>query len=362
MANILQVIKKFFPAQMKNPYNLIRSLEKEGLLNIFYKSLKRDKKNEITSMSENFRDLLESMSKAYYTVVRRNVLFLDELKKINNLIKECKVEAVLTKGVYLVCEIYKDVGLRGMTDVDILIRKTDLAAFSKLLFSLGYNFYPGQVLIKDMEGNFVPQNKFLNSIMFEKKTETDTLFLHLHWNLSNAVFNEYFTAKIPTEYIWKEGLVKFGKSQSSFFRNELGNFYCLTPEFNFLYLCCHTLKHFYNRLVLLYDLAMLLKKVDFNKLAYLCTAFKVFRPVFTALILIEHIFNFRDRNYRHLTKESLQSFKPVNFNVLDRFYINLILSNNRHHYFAILPILAEKKLGFEKHLFEITHNLLKFKK
>lgn len=49
------------------------------------------------------------------------------------------IRAILLKGTHLALFVYRDVGMRPMADVDILVRKADLSAAENLLLGCGYS-------------------------------------------------------------------------------------------------------------------------------------------------------------------------------------------------------------------------------
>lgn len=90
-----------------------------------------------------------------------NKLPNDEQKKINNIVKarninslnifndflilakaltQKKIEFIPLKGIHLQMLVYRNINLRPIRDIDLLIRENDLEVFLSCMFSLGYRF------------------------------------------------------------------------------------------------------------------------------------------------------------------------------------------------------------------------------
>ncbi len=71
-------------------------------------------------------------------ILRKNLILR---KKTAEIIKEFKnkgIDSLILKGIYLAFSVYPDVGLRPMTDVDLLVKKEDLDRITDILKELRY--------------------------------------------------------------------------------------------------------------------------------------------------------------------------------------------------------------------------------
>mgnify|MGYP001274443153 CR=1 FL=1 len=68
----------------------------------------------------------------------RNQLLLAELKRLLAALRERGVEVMLLKGAALIHRHYRDPGIRPMSDLDILVRPSDMGAVYALLRERGW--------------------------------------------------------------------------------------------------------------------------------------------------------------------------------------------------------------------------------
>ena len=69
----------------------------------------------------------------------RNMLWLRELARLLRGLGDRGIDVMVLKGAYLASTVYGDPGLRAMKDVDVLVRRCDLAAAYRALGELGYD-------------------------------------------------------------------------------------------------------------------------------------------------------------------------------------------------------------------------------
>lgn len=83
-------------------------------------------------------EVVKSLKKMYYSNLARNILLYDELSKILTAFKKAGIDTIVLKGAFLAEEIYKNIGLRQMSDIDLLIKKENLQKakieFTKLMY------------------------------------------------------------------------------------------------------------------------------------------------------------------------------------------------------------------------------------
>lgn len=61
-----------------------------------------------------------------------------EFREVRSVLAECGLPTLIRKGIYLASAVYPEPSLRYMTDIDLLIRRTDAASFKEPLERLGY--------------------------------------------------------------------------------------------------------------------------------------------------------------------------------------------------------------------------------
>ena len=86
-------------------------------------------------------DVVEKLKKQYLANASRNTILFHQLDIIVSNLNEKNIPVILLKGAHLAEFVYKDISLRPMSDIDILVKKEDLAKVVKIAFSEGYRFF-----------------------------------------------------------------------------------------------------------------------------------------------------------------------------------------------------------------------------
>jgi hypothetical protein len=138
-------------------------------------------------------EVRQHLSEEYYASVRRQMVFNAELEPVLAALHAHGVVPLLLKGVVLAETTYPDVGLRPMTDIDILVHAADLPRVCEALQRLGYHTTTAAAKLDD---------EFFNGeLSFAKGTHTETLAIEFHQNL---VHHWNFTAplKVDSDALW----------------------------------------------------------------------------------------------------------------------------------------------------------------
>jgi hypothetical protein len=167
----------------------------------------------------------------------RNVLLAGELVRVAHLFGEAGVEPLAYKGPALAVQAYGDLSLRRFIDLDVIVRRRDVARAGELLLSLGF---------AKPEGLTPAHEKFLlrrqHNLAF--KGDGGKLTVELHWEVSPAPF-----ASVPLgEGAWERA------STVTLHGAEVK---CLAPEDLLLALAVHGTKHLWERLAWVCDVAAL---------------------------------------------------------------------------------------------------------
>lgn len=89
-------------------------------------------------------DLLErALYRTYVDTVRINTALYDQLAQLAQEATRFRLKIVVLKGAYLAKYAYGDLGLRPMSDLDILVRDDDLDAAEHMMWRLGYRHIDG---------------------------------------------------------------------------------------------------------------------------------------------------------------------------------------------------------------------------
>ncbi len=112
---------------------LIAEAHKQGVAPYLHTILRRPnfaKKHE-TGHTEQLRQ-------SYLFIAAQNMLTLRDAEIILTAFQKSGIPAAGLKGIFLLENVYDDVGARSMNDIDLLVRKQDLPQCLKLMRELGY--------------------------------------------------------------------------------------------------------------------------------------------------------------------------------------------------------------------------------
>lgn len=83
-------------------------------------------------------DLHKKLHRAFLINASRNTLFLHEAGNILASLKAASISAIGLKGLYLLENVFENVGMRFMSDLDILLHKEDIPSALSICQALGY--------------------------------------------------------------------------------------------------------------------------------------------------------------------------------------------------------------------------------
>lgn len=131
----------------------------------------------------------EKLNQLHLSNTVRNMLIMHDVEIILRSLQKAGVPAAGLKGIYLLENIYPDIGARSMNDIDLLVRKPDLPICLAVMGELGYqpNTY-FNLADKNIDTKHVPPMKKESGPLVE-----------LHWTLLEE--DEPFT--IDAEALWE---------------------------------------------------------------------------------------------------------------------------------------------------------------
>jgi len=204
----------------KDRGRLVDRMFKEGLAGLFYKNLCRA--GLLDTLNDDKR---EKLRRRYYRTVYTNLRRIHDLQQVLGRTNAEKIPVVLLKGIVLLEQVYQDIGLREMTDIDLWVLKKDYPGLIRILISQGY--------VRDP----VYPNTF--------RKGTTIIGLHTHFLGADRIEARKLLLKGGQESVYaKTRIISFGG------RNAL----CLNPYDQVLYLGLHALKHNVSHLIWLVDI------------------------------------------------------------------------------------------------------------
>ena len=203
---------------------LVPLARKEGMTGLLYKSLK--KAGILGFLGHQQMHHLQSF---YYRTVQFNLQVVHDLKHILQRSNEKGIQVVLLQGIALLEKVYKDIGLRPLTDIDLWVLPEKRAALDSLLQQLGYQ-----------------QDRVYPSTFKKDRTIVD-INSHILW-AERIRSRKHLLAK--SQHAIHDNIDIF-----SFEGQPAG---CLNTVDQVLYLSLHAFKHNVSRLVWLVDIKQLL--------------------------------------------------------------------------------------------------------
>jgi len=170
-----------------------------------------------------------------------------------------RIEALPLKGLHLAHRVYPSPGLRDMGDLDLLVRRSRLREADGELRRLGY--------LPDHDPERVDGGS-LNAVEYWRE---DSMPVHLHWHVSNASL-PHFMYRVDMDEIWRDA--RDG---------------ALAPHHLIITLCEHALKHSFSMLILLTDIELASRGVDWDAVASTARRWGLERAVAYTLLLLRDL-------------------------------------------------------------------------
>ena len=222
------------------------------------------------SLSEDVERVMEQRNAA---TLRQNLFLTSELLRVHGVLQDAGVEAVPLKGAVLASSIYGDLGLRPFSDLDLLLRRDQIAKAESAVATSGY----------EPEFTVPPQHRerWMKQQCELTFRRSGTIRLELHWDIAHP----HFALETGVDGFWSRlNTVTVGDAA-------LPN---LSPQDLLFTLVVHGTRHAWSRMMWLVDVAELLRTVPpINWAGFLRDAELrgAKRMVATALLLAREVFS-----------------------------------------------------------------------
>jgi hypothetical protein len=289
---------------------LVEMAVREGVAGFLYKNLKK-----IGVLGYLGYGQIERLQSFYYSAARLNLRLLYDLKEILQKLHQSKTRVVLLQGIHLLQQIYQDIGLRPLTDIDLWVLPENFDTVEKTLTQLDYR--------KD---SVYPKTFKRNSTIIDVNT-------HILW--ADRIKSRRFIMTDSQDDIYKncDAIDVDGKQTG-----------CLSRVDQVLYLSLHAFKHNLNRLIWLVDIKNLLKgwkTSDWVRLNKRSRELGIEHVVYYILFYLDHLFEFPLPSE---AKEMCQNRRP---GYMERFVLQRRLKGNPVPVWGSLFLLPSGK-GFRK--------------
>ena len=204
-------------------HHLIELAVKEGMAGFLYKSLL--KSGMLETLNPHHQQRLYT---TYYLTIRHNLKLIHALNEILKPLMQKQVQVILMQGISLLQQVYRDIGLRPMNDMDFWVLPNQYTDLVDSLVSQGF------------EKNSLYPDTF-------SKGEV-VLDIHTHILGGDRIISRDLLINLSQEEIFQNARLINIENTAAL---------CLDPSDQFLYLSMHAMKHNLERLIWLADIKSL---------------------------------------------------------------------------------------------------------
>jgi hypothetical protein len=242
--------------------HLVSLAVKEGMAGLLYKALL--KAGLLETINPRHQQRLYT---AYYLTIRHNLKLIHTLNEILKPLMQMQIQVVLMQGISLLQQVYRDIGLRPMNDIDIWVMPKQHRDLVDCLFNQGFErnaIYPGTF----SRGEVV-------------------LDIHTHFLGGDRIHNRELLINIGQEEIFKEARPVDSENTAGM---------RLHSADQFLYLSLHAVKHNLERLIWLVDIKSLVgswEVSDWNALFKRAEKLGQMHTLFYMIFILRHVFQLK---------------------------------------------------------------------
>jgi hypothetical protein len=193
---------------------------REGAAGLLYTNLIKSDSLGILGGSQR-----KKLSSWYYLTARNNLKRMYDLKRLLPQFAQHHAQVVLLKGIALLQQVYKDVGLRAMTDIDLWISQKDNRKITRVLID----------------------NHFIRDPLYPNTFRKGITTIDLHTDIlgSDRIRRRTSLLKQTAENLYQNTRVLNFEGVKTL---------CLGRYDQLLFLCLHALKHNVDQLIWLLDI------------------------------------------------------------------------------------------------------------
>jgi hypothetical protein len=256
----------------------------------------------------------DELRKDYYLNASKNTLIFNELRNILNVFNEAGLRVIVLKGAALAETAYRNLALRPMSDVDLLVKKEDLFSINEHLKGLGH--FPSDRSVDDTDVT----STYLTTLDYRSASANSPSF-HIHWHFVNStVPNDSYVNDIKMEDIWQDAQKASVASVETM---------VMAPHHLIIHLSEHALRvtHSLSKLSLLCDINEAINsyqdRLDWDRLIKYSLKFKLDRMVYIALYFVSGFLASK------IPERALLGLMPKHFSLAERIFMSAISNNDR---------------------------------
>ncbi len=265
---------------------IVESALSQGIAPFLYHNLKN-----IPETHGIPKGVMAELKKNYHENIARNMYLYAELARIVKAFHDKGINTIVLKGAALAKFVYRDIGLRSMIDIDLLVKQEDLLHARDIVSDL----------------NYVPEVRRSSEEWYRKNhhhlpvyiNREKSILIELHWNIADNC------GGMNTDAWWKRaGNVQIDGQ----------DVLMPAPEDILMHLCLHLFNHGYPPEMMLRamcDISATLDRyqgeIDWEAFQNEIDAYKLHTSVLTILYLVKKL---HDRN-----EKSLRNIQPSQISV-----------------------------------------------
>jgi hypothetical protein len=189
----------------------------------------------------------EFLQRVYIKILAKNIAIMKEFTDLKEILNRSEIDYIPLKGVRLIEELYTDLGLRHISDIDLLFRTEDTKKVRDVFRKNGYKEY------------IVDENRFIR-----KWTQNPSPYQYFKNNTSidfHIGLNRVGNFQLNVEDYWNSARKKLASHEHQ-----------LEAHFEFVHLCFHCFKHLAGgaiSLAWLIELPLYIEKNNINWIQFL---------------------------------------------------------------------------------------------
>jgi hypothetical protein len=284
----------------------------EGLSALLFKNLKEN------GLLHRFPVTIQnSLRESYLLTLSRNMILMKDIERVLSSLEDKGVRTIVLKGPALLERVYPDIGVRPITDIDLLFYNGNEEA-GRILKGLGYRLISTCPMIYD-NGRTV----------IDIHTEIDSF---------TRLGPIPYAPQLDTTKLWKD---------SSPWGDGFNSVRILSPEDAILTLSIHLMKHSFLRLLWLIDIIEVIKRnpeIDWNKIGDEARETGFERLLFYVLSYVKEITDIVPGKF-------LSEIRPEKLGLVEQGILDRILKNRRKEGYGDILYFYTIKGTFRKFLF-----------
>jgi len=308
--------------------HFLKKTRENGISGIVYRNLDERRRDYPNVPST----ILEELKSEYYLNAANNALIFEELEKVLEAFKKSGLQIIVLKGAALASIVYKNLALRPMSDVDLLVKKEDLLGIDEKLRMSGYE--PLDMPARDVDFS----STHLTTLDYQQVSQSSHSF-HVHWHFVNSTIpTESYINDIKMENIWQDAE-----------KAEIANVETLVmaPHHFLIHLSEHALRvrHSLSKLSFYCDIDEVIhrywKTLDWDRLLDESLDFNLSKFVYLSLYFTSKFL------MTEIHQDVFFKLKPRKFSLGEKIFMKSISKNNRSSGLSYLVHLSMNK-GFKK--------------